>query len=429
MTNLNDCKNYYFLVRRVTTMGGAELLLLRRANLYKSMGMKVKIIVIYNDGDFILKERFKDFDIMKIYGMDKPYCCHTKQSLDRIDQQTSAFLGGYNDSIIESQTFHTAVWSEFLVSRHPTMKHVIYAVDDNNINSYICYPYSKLFEFKKQRGEFWGTEREGMKLIFDQVTEDDDDFLPVSFDEKELAKKTVPILPQEMYQKDAYVVSTLGRLEKGCYPEIIEACKNICLDNANIKITVVIGGGSAVKDLEEAARRKYSSISEYVPNLKVLFIGYIFAIGKDFYNNTDIYIGMGTSSVNSISQGCATINIDPGSKMASGVFGLNVFNFAYPEKGRLYELRDQIQQLLFDEKYRLKAQNAAQTFYNRNYTIEAGMKKQEKLYAKSAGEIVPFSFKPSMKDYVHDILWYGAWSVYKTIRKIFYPNEKPLCLN
>jgi len=409
-------------------MGGAELLLLRRANLFKRMGMNIKIIVIYDDGEYILKDRFTYFDILKIDGLSKPFCCHSKHSLNKINEKATAFLCDFQDAIIESQTFHTAVWAEFLVSRHPSMKHIIYAVDDNNVNTYKCYPFSALSIYKKERGEFWGTEKEGLKKIFPFIHDNDDDFLPVSFDEEELKDNTVPALPYEMLQNEAIVVSTIGRLEKGCVSEIIDTCKLICKEYPSLRINVIVGGGSSIQGLEDEMKRKYSVCNEDVPNLKVFFMGYITYIGKDFYQNTDVYVGMATSSVNSISQQCATINYDPIAKASCGVFGLNTFNFLYIENDQRYDLKEQLEHLILDNDYRAKAALAGKKYFEKTYTIEASVRKQEFLLGKSTSEIIPFNLEPSFKVKILDMMRYYCWSLYN-LKKILFHERVGMYMN
>ena len=424
----NEIRNYYFLIRRITTMGGAELLALRRARMFKAMGMQVKIIVIYDDGECFFENEFKEFEILKIDELSKPYCCHTKRSLNKIDVQASEFLIDFDNAIIESQTFHTAVWAEFLVYRHPTMKHIVYAVDDNDINVYKCYPYTKLAIYKKIRGEFWGTEREGLKKIFHSISDSDDEYLPVSFDVSELKETTEPSLPPEMFQKNAFIVSTIGRLEKGYVSEIIGACEKICRNNPSININVIVGGGSIIQGLEEMMKKKYTSLSRLLPNFRVVFMGYIYYIGKDFYKNTDIYVGMGTSSINSISQGCATVNYDPIEKKASGIFGVNVFNFAYVENNRGYDLSELLLSMLSDKDMISKASLLGKKFYEDNYTISATVRKQTFLLEKSNPSIEPFCYIPSMRERFVDMARYYCWSI-KNIKKRLFKQHVGMYMN
>ena len=98
---------------------------------------------------------------------------------------------------------------------------------------------------------------------------------------------------------------------------------------------------------------------------------------------TDIFIGMGTASINAISQGCATINIDPRSNKASGVFGVDTNNFAYSENNKLYKIEDKIAELLKDAKKLAVAKERGLYLFKESFTNEASFNKLDYLLNKS----------------------------------------------
>lgn len=93
---------------------------------------------------------------------------------------------------------------------------------------------------------------------------------------------------------------------------------------------MIVAGGSNTGTREKDLLVKYSKSD--IANLKIVFTGYIKELGKDIFNVSDVFVGMGTASINAISQRCIALNIDPSrNNMCSGIFGIDTNNFGYTE--------------------------------------------------------------------------------------------------
>ena len=133
---------------------------------------------------------------------------------------------------------------------------------------------------------------------------------------------------------------------------------------------------------------------------------------------TDIFIGMGTASINAISQGCATINIDPRSNKASGVFGVDTNNFAYSENNKLYKIEDKIAELLKDAKKLAVAKERGLYLFKESFTNEASFNKLDYLLNKSEKNKLFFKFNENYLIKCKDLVLYSLICFRKMIKHI-----------
>ena len=88
---------------------------------------------------------------------------------------------------------------------------------------------------------------------------------------------------------------------------------------------------------------------------------------------SDVFVGMGTASINSISQGCLTINIDPTNNMefASGFFGYDTNNFAFSENGKLYCISKKMEEaLMMTQQKRKMIISQAKLLYEKEFVVD-----------------------------------------------------------
>ena len=107
-----------------------------------------------------------------------------------------------------------------------------------------------------------------------------------------------------------------------------------------------------------------------ISNLHIIITGYI-KPGKDFFSQTDIFIGMGTAAISALSQGCIVLPVNPITNKTPGVFGVETFNFAYPESNVEFLISDKILQLLLlstEKRYDYAKQS--KEYYNNNFTLD-----------------------------------------------------------
>lgn len=379
---LNEFKNIYFLTEGVSNFGGAQLLVLRRAKYFSKIGYNVKIIIHRHRGEYFLKSKFDKYPILYIPEFELPISLVSKKRIKDILKTVELFLVETKNSILESNSLNTSVWGEYIASRF-NMKHIVYLFNEEQVQKYKYYPYSKYFYFKYNRGELFGISEISISKIFNNKKFSCNNYVNVAFDVSEIAKTTIPKLKDEYLNKSSFKILTISRLEKKYIIKLIDACAICARKNTEIAIELIIAGDSVNNSIKYSIKDYFKKNYEEVRNLKMYMTGYIQEMGTDLFNNINVFIGMGTSVINSISQGCATIVIDPKSNLSSGIMGLDVNNFAYPENGNLYTIESRIELLLNDDRLHSKAKEKALSLYKENYTNEVAYQKYSYLLENS----------------------------------------------
>ena len=134
---------------------------------------------------------------------------------------------------------------------------------------------------------------------------------------------------------------------------------------------MIVAGGSNTGTREKDLLAKYSRSS--IANLKIIFTGYIKELGKDIFNISDVFVGMGTASINAISQKCIALNIDPSrNSMCSGIFGIDTNNFGYTENGKVYTILEKIEEIyLADENKKNYLKKTGRELFETSFEINS----------------------------------------------------------
>jgi len=401
---LENIHNYYFFTEGVSNMGGAQLLVLRRAKFLKNKGFNVKIVIRKHRGNFILRSKFEGIPLLFVPDFGKPFFCVGASRREQLVKTISLFLFDFQNAIFESHSYEESVWAEYFAGIFK-VKHVIYLMSDFPITSFKYFPCKTFFIQKYKRGELWSTSRIGLEHILGQKVDiTNDKFINVSFDESELSEISSPPFPR--CRDNSFVISTVSRLDKSYIEHLIDACIEICKVDTDNYYDLVIGGGTQDQSRAKYLSNKFINNKLPVNNLSIHFMGYV-KLGKDFFEHTDIFVGMGTASINSISQHCATVNIDPFNfNKSSGVFGVDVYNFAYVESEK-FEIKDVIMKLCADDKFRVRAQSEGYALFVAEYSVESSFKKTEKLIADSENDLRYFTMKSSLVNIILDRLHYA----------------------
>ena len=77
---------------------------------------------------------------------------------------------------------------------------------------------------------------------------------------------------------------------------------------------------------------------------------------------------MGTAVINSISQGCPTICIDPRSLKSAGILGIDLDNFAYNDIEKEKSIESALGNLINNKKLLEKSSKMGKKLYNEKYT-------------------------------------------------------------
>jgi hypothetical protein len=372
--------NYIILIHDYRGIGGAQLYAIRRANYLKKNGFSVSFVVTQFDNSLIgtpegVNIYFSDF-------LDQPTICLPRKKIKKeIDRFVSNF-GLINSSVIETFSKEAATWGE-LFSQQLGFKHILYCLGEPYVYPFRYRFFLELFLFKYYRGELLGLSDCSLKIILGpHFQERNNPYVNISFDSSEIKSLTEPRFLGAI-SDNSFVIGTLSRLEKDYVSVLIDDVIELANNYEFKKFTLLICGEGVIPGLQvEDFKRKYSK--EKVPtNLHVIFPGYTYPIGKDFFNSIDIFVGMGTAAVSSISQKCATICVDPRVNKSIGVFGVETNNFAYSANRQYFRIKESIENLYLNRNSLELAQDLGYDLFTREFQSEACMKKLDYLIQNS----------------------------------------------
>lgn len=369
---------YLILTCNVCNTGGAQLYVARRAQWLKNKGYSVEIITYFDNGNFILEPLFKDFSVINCDKLSESPGCYSLKKVDRILNEICTHFSTER-YVIESHDLKLTIWGE-LIAQRIRAKHLAYILAEPSINS-CCFPFeNKIICTKYNKDEFFGVSSVSLDKIFGKVCKKN--YVNVGFDEKELALNSIPSVG---YRKDksTYVIGTITRLDKTYVEPLILASCELARKYPSQKFHLLIAGGSKTKGREEYLFSKYTTAQIGIPNFSLSFSGYINQLGIDLFQQMDLFIGMGTASINAISQRCLTLNIQPPENLCSGFFGVDTTNFAYTENNTLYQIFDKIEEAyLLDEKTRVKYVQIGRKLYEDEFECTSCFTKLDTIVGK-----------------------------------------------
>jgi hypothetical protein len=267
-----------------------------------------------------------------------------------------------------------ATWGE-IYAENLKCKHVIYCLGEPYVYQFRYRYFLSLFMFKYDRGELIGLSDCSLKIILGpNFREKDNFYVNISYDPKELGSKTYPCFLKDI-QDGSFVIGTLSRLEKEYIPILIDSVIELANKYSSQHFSLLVCGegallGTKVKDY------KLKYLKQNLPlNLELVFPGYTFPVGSDFFGALDVFVGMGTASVSSISQKCATICVDPRVNKSTGVFGLDTYNFAYSYKGRYFRIKSSIEFLYLNRDKLELAQGLGKELFDAEFQNQSCMNK------------------------------------------------------
>lgn len=405
--NLNKYTNYYFLTEGVSNMGGAQLLVLRRAKYLKSKGFNVKIIVLSHLGDFILEKEFKDYPILFLPELGQPLFKYSSREINKLLTTISLFFKNHKNTIIETNHLQSSVWGE-LVAKEFGYKHIVYLFNEAKIRNYLFYPGINFFLYKYKRGELYGCSRKSLEIILgDKYNKNYNNFLNVSFDSDEIKEETIPSIREINLLENSRTILTVSRLNKGYIVHLIEAVIAIAIKHPHKNINFIIGGGTVYEEVKANLEQNYLPPKVDLSNLLIIFTGYIKVMGKDLFNLADIFVGMGTASINAISRRCATIVINPETNRTPGVLGIHTTTFGYSDNGVEYSLDELLISLLSDDILLKDAQEKGHELYKSSYQTDSCFIKYDDLLSKSSKIVEYYNFDISLFRRIIDMATYS----------------------
>ena len=334
-------KKYVILTFNVCNMGGGQLFVLRRALHLKEKGYDVCVITVFDNGVSPLKINFDKIPIYNYPELAKTPSLLSKRKQEELISNIIVKIGNGDEYYLESHTLETIVWGE-LLSVKLGGRHLAYPLAEPRFNNIHFEPGKTIILQKLSRGELYGNNSRSLEHIFERKFSDNL-FVNIAFDESELKETCNPPIGYNK-QKGDYVITTVSRLDKTYIEPFIDDVKKLSLEYPNQRFVLIIAGGSNTGTREKDLIAKYGHSD--INNLSIIFTGYITELGKDIFNISDVFVGMGTASINAISQKCVALNIDPSmNNKCSGIFGVDTTNFAYTENGRIYSIYEKMEEI------------------------------------------------------------------------------------
>lgn len=372
-------KKYLILTFDICNMGGGQLFVLRRANYLKVKGFEVHIVVTFHTNYFPLEKEFRDFSIYVIPEMGKPYVSYSKSKADLLITGVLDKIGVCSELLVESHTLETIEWGELIASKSGA-KHLAYPLAESRVSKYGFKPGKMIFRDKLKSNSFYGCTSTSLKQIFESDNVPSH-YVNIGYSENEMYDKCQPLL-KYIHKEDEYVITTITRLDKVYVVPLIESVANLARKYAQQKFVLLIAGGSKTKGREEFLFSNYNNQTYNLNNLNIVYTGYIEKLGRDIFSLTDVFVGMGTASINAISQRCLTINIDfSNMQYSSGFFGVDTNNFSYSENGKLYSILEKLEEayLLSNEEIENR-KLISRKLFEKEYEIDSCFRKLDQTF-------------------------------------------------
>jgi len=379
--------NYYIIIPDFRGIGGAQLYALRRYNYLTEKGIIVSFIVGKID-DLILNNQKRNIPVFVDPAISFFTFDVRKSIRNKTKEHFKRLFAGNENTIIESLDPVGATWGE-LFAKEQSCKHFIYSLVEPSVYKNIQdRPIYKYFKYKLKRKEFVGLSSKSLEKIFGhEFGRDENYYVNLPYDSKEIPQRTNPAICKEL-DPESFVIGTVARLEKSYIPHLIESVIEFSEKNPHANITLIVAGDSETGNYKVRFSQKYLSNKNKPMNLKIIFPGYLNPLGVDFFNCLNIFVGMGTAAITAISQGCATIVLDPINNLSSGVLGVDTNNFAYSESGKQFSILESIEDLFYNTAKRNEAKKGGIELFKKEYAYKVCMQKLDDIIS---------SFQPDKK--------------------------------
>lgn len=367
---------YVIITPRVSSMGGAQLYVLRRSLHLKRLGYEVHIVVANHSDDYYpLKEKFDNIPIYIIPETGLRLAQVSKKNQEKLLTNLLNEVGKSESYYVESHTLYAVEWGEIL-SAKCNARHLAYLLGVQPISAYKFQPGLRIFDEKLLKGEFYGCSSVSLAKIFDR--EDvPSNYINIGYDEKEMADQSVPAINYSKQVGD-YVITTITRFDKTYIEPLADAVAELAHKYEKQRFVLLLVGSCPNQKRVDFLKSNYNNERYKQSNLDIRYLGYIDVLGKDIFELSDVFVGMGTASINAISQQCITINIDPrgGMTKASGIFGVDTMNFGYSENGSLYSIFSKIEEVfLFDNNRIRQIKDSGRALFENEFEVEACFRK------------------------------------------------------
>lgn len=329
--------NYIICTRNLSGIGGGQTYCLRRVE-YLRKKMNCNILLITGDKKQIKLSNLYNFNILEFEFIDKIILDPLKFDFV-LKKIKSNLISG--DIYIESHD--SFYWMERLAKKLKA-KHYIYMLAEIDVKR---MEEKELLLKKLENKEVIGITKETLRISFGKLWSNnkyENRYVNIGIKDDEIVKKYNYLKIKTFYSKPAntFRILTISRFDKTYIEELLRATIDISKEYPSIKVELFLVGDSRNKEIKINLETKYRSKD----NLTINFLGYINPLFEELFLNSDLYIGMGTTIIDSASLGIPCLVIDPRNNKSSGFFGKDVFSVAYRKDDKTFEILDKIKEFI-----------------------------------------------------------------------------------
>ena len=376
-------KRYIIFSNNIANIGGAQLYILRKARWLSSRNYEVTIVTA-NREPVLLKE-IEQFNI--IY---KPELNYPPNILNRaeicnvIDDIITKIRSNYysEDTYIESHQTSPALWAEILAERIKCLN-IVYMIAPVNMKRKI---FKKFFVCKLIKGELLGCNESYIEKNFKIHISGEsytNNYFNIPFDKNEIRVNNDKVAENNEYDLK---ILTISRIDKTYIKETIKQISEFAQKNSllRIKYDIYVDRTSGQKyDELSTIIRKYNNL-----NFTSVLMEPVIPLNSHIFENKDLFIGMGTSIINSSSMKIPSLVIDYRNNKYYGYFGYNHFEFGTSNSMAKHNLEDVISLLILNKRNKEKLGEAAYDYFINNYGLDSVncsfitfMEKQNKVFS------------------------------------------------
>ena len=307
-------ETYVMIARHLGTISGEKIYAYNKLAYMLSLGWRV----MYFSGN---REQLPDKlsgCIHRVYpAVSYAPDCYSKGEVRRTVERIAAEIGDAGDAecIIESDAVNRSAWAE-LVAARVGARHVAFLLQEKH--SYD--PETKRFlRFKYDRHELAGINPASVNMILgDDSVERRDDTVITAYCNN-VVEDCEDTVTARLSPEADLVFGSLGRLDKGCVPAILQGFKAYAASHPEQRIELVLIGGAMRKKRIRWIRREMRECG----NIRLTVTGFMYPIPRTLIEKIDLFVSTAGSTDVTYRFHRPTIKVHPLTGEPVGVFGLD----------------------------------------------------------------------------------------------------------
>ncbi|EPC09181.1 glycosyltransferase [Fusobacterium ulcerans] len=355
---------YIIITPRLSSLGGAELYAIRRAEYLKEK--KIEVILIAQEVNSKALKLGK-IRVLEIEELISDSIFSRKTQLEKINRYIENNFNDFDEVYIETNFLRHVFLGEKIAKKY-FGRHLFYMLVEMELYK---TKYIELLRFKLDRNEMIGVNNRTLDISLGKYWNNkyEENYVNVGFSKKEIEEDHN--FDKKYIKNKNFRILTISRLEKTYVENLIKDVIKLSTKYSNVNFELTIIGDSKNKIIRKKLENKYKTQKNFIIN----FLGYIYPLKKNYFYESDIFVGMGTAAISGIAMGCATICIDPRNNKASGYFGVDTNNCAYSKNDKTYEIFELIEKIILNPNLKNIIEKEGEKIFIKEYELIQTMKK------------------------------------------------------